>query len=442
MILRHGVTMMRYDPLNAPDPKEWLSLDEQERLDLVEDYHRRARIDLPNEKVHAVAHAVVENQIALGEELNVERTLRRLMAEGLDRHDAIHAIGMVCFELLHGVFRDPKSKAFPKEEYAAALDRLTAEDWRRSADEPETEDVDEATFGEREAFRILDVLAAAKGLPVEAIRTADAHRTDMAPLFIELIEQYLAGKTERSLGNALFFIFHMLGSWHEKSAYPSLAKLLRRPADEIEDIFSDSTTETSHRVMAAVFDGDPKALYDVIHDPQANEYIRSRMCEVLAMLTLRGELPRAEAERFLRACYSDFEPQVDCFVWNGWQSAIAALGLIELKPLVEQAFKRGYIDPSWVRLEHFEKDLQRAIEHPTAPWRRENEYTLFGDTIEELSKWTAFSPDKGRDDEDNFIDRERQWSPTVPAVNPFKNVGRNDPCPCGSGKKFKKCCLS
>jgi uncharacterized protein YecA (UPF0149 family) len=28
-----------------------------------------------------------------------------------------------------------------------------------------------------------------------------------------------------------------------------------------------------------------------------------------------------------------------------------------------------------------------------------------------------------------------------PAVNPFKGVGRNDPCPCGSGKKFKACCL-
>jgi preprotein translocase subunit SecA len=24
---------------------------------------------------------------------------------------------------------------------------------------------------------------------------------------------------------------------------------------------------------------------------------------------------------------------------------------------------------------------------------------------------------------------------------PPKKVGRNDPCPCGSGKKFKKCCL-
>lgn len=25
--------------------------------------------------------------------------------------------------------------------------------------------------------------------------------------------------------------------------------------------------------------------------------------------------------------------------------------------------------------------------------------------------------------------------------NKFKNIGRNDPCPCGSGKKFKKCCM-
>lgn len=29
---------------------------------------------------------------------------------------------------------------------------------------------------------------------------------------------------------------------------------------------------------------------------------------------------------------------------------------------------------------------------------------------------------------------------TEPYVNPYKNIGRNDPCPCGSGKKFKKCC--
>ena len=32
--------------------------------------------------------------------------------------------------------------------------------------------------------------------------------------------------------------------------------------------------------------------------------------------------------------------------------------------------------------------------------------------------------------------------PEPPLVNQFRDVGRNDPCPCGSGKKYKKCCLA
>ena len=60
--------MKHYDPLKPPDPERWRSLDEQEQIDLVHDYHRRARIRLPNATVHAVIHVVVENQIALGDE--------------------------------------------------------------------------------------------------------------------------------------------------------------------------------------------------------------------------------------------------------------------------------------------------------------------------------------------------------------------------------------
>lgn len=33
--------------------------------------------------------------------------------------------------------------------------------------------------------------------------------------------------------------------------------------------------------------------------------------------------------------------------------------------------------------------------------------------------------------------------PLPPPVEPIRaegTVGRNDPCPCGSGKKYKKCC--
>lgn len=28
-----------------------------------------------------------------------------------------------------------------------------------------------------------------------------------------------------------------------------------------------------------------------------------------------------------------------------------------------------------------------------------------------------------------------------PYVNPLPKIGRNEPCPCGSGKKYKKCCI-
>ncbi len=43
-------------------------------------------------------------------------------------------------------------------------------------------------------------------------------------------------------------------------------------------------------------------------------------------------------------------------------------------------------------------------------------------------------------------DEEAPWSdlayPNEPVTNFWRHVGRNDPCPCGSGKKAKKCCLA
>jgi hypothetical protein len=220
-----------------------------------------------------------------------------------------------------------------------------------------------------------------------------------------------------------------------------LARLLRLPRSEVDRIFGDGITTTSHRVMAAVFDGDPEPLYDIILDPNAEQFIRSRMCEALAMITLRGEFDRDLAGRFLRDAFMEIQPQAQCYVWVGWQSAIAMLGMSDLKSLVKKAFDRGFVDSHVLGFDHFEQDLRWAIEHPGEPWRLEDrEYTLFGDTVDELSGWYCFT-------EQYSEDRER-WRRQAEAgarnqrlANPFKGVGRNDPCPCGSGKKYKKCCL-
>ena len=35
---------------------------------------------------------------------------------------------------------------------------------------------------------------------------------------------------------------------------------------------------------------------------------------------------------------------------------------------------------------------------------------------------------------------EAPLPPPVEPIHTDKAVGRNDPCPCGSGRKYKKCC--
>jgi uncharacterized protein DUF1186 len=252
--------MERYDPLVAPDAQGWLALDEQDRIHLAQDYHERAGIIVPNAKLHAVAHVIVENQVALADALPVERTLRRLMAEGLDRHEALHAIGTPLTDFLFDISRDTVPDAGPNTSYLAAVERLTAEQWLRSADGDATEESGVAS-------QMLDDLAVVGRLPDAAIRAANADRATAVPMFLQAIEQYLAGEMEPSRAQALFFIFHLLGEWREKSAYRSLARLLRRPAEETDAMFDGATTETTHRVMAAVFDGDPQPLYDVALSP-------------------------------------------------------------------------------------------------------------------------------------------------------------------------------
>jgi Protein of unknown function (DUF1186)/SEC-C motif len=301
-----------------------------------------------------------------------------------------------------------------------------------------------------DAAQLIARLAYQDQLPVDALRAASADREIAAPIFVNAIEQFVRPGGDRSAKDSLFFIFHLLGDWREKSAYRPLAQLMRCPADHLDEMFGDFLVETSHRVMAAIFDGDPGPLYEVILDPDADEFVRSRMLEAIAMVTMSDELPRAEAARFLRACYSELEPQDECWVWQGWQSAIALLGLVELKPLVEDAFARGFISNSWLKLRHFEQDLQLAVDDPAALARQsDGEYDLFGDTIEELSTWYCFRPQEVRRKEDEITRKEHEkihqntvlWQAGT-AVNRYKNVGRNDPCPCGSGRKFKKCCLT
>src|ERR1700730_3520586 len=105
-------------------------------------------------------------------------------------------------------------------------------------------------------MQVIEQLGVPGKLPVEAIRAAQADREAMVPVFLRTIDDFLASEGPAD-PNALSLMFHLLGEWREKSAYRSLAVLLRLPGDVLDAILGDCITETTHRVMAAGFDGDP-----------------------------------------------------------------------------------------------------------------------------------------------------------------------------------------
>lgn len=119
-----------YDPHAPPDPAAWLALDEGARIRQVEKYHQKSGIRLPNVRAHATFHAIVENQIAEGLPA-VVRAMARLTAQGLSRHDAVHAICWVLAQHLHGRMNTatPDEPDAANARYAAEVDRLNAQDW-------------------------------------------------------------------------------------------------------------------------------------------------------------------------------------------------------------------------------------------------------------------------------------------------------------------------
>ncbi len=94
----------------------------------------------------------------------------------------------------------------------------------------------------------------------------------------------------------------------------------------------------------------------------------------------------------------------------------------------------------------FRRDLERTLADPEH--MAGFEYDQIGpleDAIGELSGWYTFS-DAAQQDQERWATSPEDAGPAfadtpLPFVDPFKGVGRNDPCPCGSGKKYKKCCL-
>lgn len=123
--------MQSYDPQTAPDAAQWLALTESERIALVKAYHVKAGVKVPNAELHAALHAVVETQAALGDETPVRRTLARLTRDGMERHEALHAVATTLSAQMSRMAKDRARAGDPTSAYYAALEKLTEKSYRR-----------------------------------------------------------------------------------------------------------------------------------------------------------------------------------------------------------------------------------------------------------------------------------------------------------------------
>ncbi|KQP61819.1 zinc chelation protein SecC [Methylobacterium sp. Leaf399] len=266
-------------------------------------------------------------------------------------------------------------------------------------------------------------LSAENHLPAGALRRALKAPASIAEPVLAVLD---AAASEAELieedVNLLFWGVHVLAAARDSRAYAPLMRLLRQDGDSLEAILGDALTTTLAKVVVSVFDGDVAPMHRLILDSTTDEFVRYELLTALVFLTHAGRIDRAQTHDLL-VRFDDKRVSVEAEIgWTGWEEAIALLGFADLAPRVEAARKDGRITDEISDLPWFRTTLRQALAKPDDPSRFDpRRYGPLDDPIAELA-WTA--EDAGQ-----------------PLRNPLKDVGRNDPCPCGSGKKFKKCCL-
>ena len=133
-------------------------------------------------------------------------------------------------------------------------------------------------------------------------------------------------------------------------------------------------------------------------------------------LVVRGEKPRDEIVAYFGDLLRGNLERDSSIAWDSLAYCVCDLYPAELMDDIETAYQEGLIDKGFVSPKEFKQTLAAGQAKTLERMARKSEYTLIESAVDEMKGW-AFDPDAGKG----------------------PKVGRNDPCPCGSGKKFKKC---
>jgi hypothetical protein len=283
----------------------------------------------------------------------------------------------------------------------------------------------------------LHAIATEDRLPRLAVGMCTVRIEEAAPPLRAILSRAADGEPLSGDESLLLFRgLHILGAARDREACQPLLRLLRRPYDEVDTLLGDTVYETLAKIVTGVFDGEIEPLLTLIADSSIDGFVREALFGAATFLTWEGRIERDRYREFLVRFHEQRLAEDEDQAWAGWSQAIGLLGLRDLVPLVDAAFREGRLPEAWIDRSKFDEDLALAERAPDDIERFTQVNLGYIEDVLASLDWARDPDHEGKGPYTDFYSREE------PVRNPWRHVGRNDPCPCGSGKKYKKCCLA
>ncbi|QEG00494.1 preprotein translocase subunit SecA [Stieleria maiorica] len=296
-------------------------------------------------------------------------------------------------------------------------------------------------------------------LPKALLRELQSRGESVVPGLSEILQ----AETEhaRKGGNietdAAFFSFALISAIGDPRGLPAVIEAISLPDEKLYSLLGDLIHDNLQRLIVKLIGTDFDRIGQLVENPDLYEYVRWSAACTYFLLFKEGRLSREEGvERIERHLNRLIERP--CYELNtGLCMELANFGVPASIETIRRAYASGNVEEGMVSQEELEETINRAAEGSGS--ERDRSLPLEFDVVEELSRWACFKrPDKPTpnpvvqsvtEPRDEMASRTSMDPPSPPprtAVGTIRNTekkpGRNDPCPCGSGKKYKNCCRS
>jgi hypothetical protein len=302
---------------------------------------------------------------------------------------------------------------------------------------------------------IIDAFKDTDGIfPLEAVEEAIAQQKAITPVLLRILEEdaenlELIAPQENYMAHA--FAMYLLSQFREPRAFPLLINFFSKDKDLVNFTTGDIIADDLGRMLACTCNSDTTIIKQVIEDDNRDEYVRSAALSALVVLVKEGVILRDEAMGYIKELFNGKIKREYNFLWTFMVAVCCDMYPEDLLPEIEQAFDDDLIDVSFIGdIDDVNDIIDEGRDVVLTEFMDNNQYRFINDTIEEMDFWGCFKENDTEWDEcDDIMDSDNikntqdpfTFIPKKPApVVTLPKVGRNDPCPCGSGEKYKRCC--